>query len=504
MRQLTSLDTQFLAAEDGRNHAHVSSLAILDPSTAPGGRLTIEDITRVLSERLHLLPPLRWRLVEVPLRLDYPYWLDDPNFDLEFHVRDLRLPEPGNLEQLAEQVGRIVSRPLDRARPLWEFYLIGGLEDGNVALLTKVHHSLVDGVSGAEILGILFDISPDGRDVPAHSQWGALPDRRPSDLRLLARAVLRLPRQLFRALRVLPQTLVHLDTLPTLRHVPGIRHLARLVHLAAATGGEGRILESPLRQAPRTLFSGRLSPHRRVALASLPLERIKQIKNATGATVNDVIVALCTTAIRDWLIDHHDLPAEPLLSMIPVSVRTDEQMGTFGNRVSVMIVPLATDEADPVARLQRTQRTLSSAKERHNAVPADILANANHLVPPALFARAARATAGIAASSRFAPPYNVIISNVPGPRVPIYIAGARQIANFPVSLVQDGVGLNITVFSYQDRVDFGLVADREMMPDLARLGASLENALAELAASVFDETEVDPHAATEHVHAATP
>ena len=482
MQQLTSLDAQFLAAEDGRTHGHVSAVAVLDPSTAPNGKLTLNDITRVFAHRLHLLPPLRFQLVDVPLGLDHPYWLDDPDFDLEFHVRELHLPPPGDESQLAEQVARIVARPLDRARPLWECYLIGGLQGGHVALLTKVHHALVDGVSGAEILGILFDLSPDGREVPPPPP-GQRQDRRPRDIELLARGVAALPRQPVRAIRALPATIPNLDTVPTLRGVPGAGLAVQAVnraHRTATRNRDGRLLESPGARAPRTKLNARISPHRRIAFGSLSLPEIKAIKNAFHATVNDVVVALCTGAIRDWLIAHDDLPDEPLLAMVPVSVRTREQAGTFGNRVSAMIVPLATTEPDPQQRLLRTHEALRSAKERHNAVPADILSRANHLIPPALLARAARVIAGISASRRFAPPYNVIISNIPGPAIPMYIGGARQVANYPVSVILDGVGLNITVLSYQDRVDFGLVADRELMPDLAGLVDSLQSALVEL------------------------
>lgn len=481
MRQLTSLDAQFLVAEDGRTHGHVSAVSILDPSTTESGTLTLADITATFRERLHLLPPLRWRLVEVPLGLDYPYWFDDPEFDLEFHVRELYLPPPGNLGQLAEQVSRIVSRPLDRSRPLWECYLIGGLEDGNCALLVKLHHSLVDGVSGAEILGVLFDLAPEGRDVPAAKP--VAPDSRPTSLRLLGSAIRGLPRQPVRALRGIPDTLQHFDTLPTLRNVPGGRAFARAAvrtHEAVTRHNDGRLLEAPVGRAPRTAFNDRISPYRSVAFATLSLPEIKAVKNAFDSTVNDVVVALCTSAIREWLLANDTVPADPLLAMVPMSVRTEEEMGTFGNRVSVMIVPLATDEPDARARLRRTHETLRSAKDRHRAVPADILASANQLIPPSMFARAARVTAGFAASSRIAPPYNVIISNVPGPPIPVYIAGAKQVANFPVSVIVEGVGLNFTVFSYQDRVDFGIVADRELIPDLSGVVDALHAALADL------------------------
>jgi WS/DGAT/MGAT family acyltransferase len=353
MRQLTSLDVQFLAGENGRSLGHVSAVSILDPSTTPAGTLTLADIHRVFAQRQHLLPPLRWRLVEVPLGLDYPYWHDDPGFDLEFHLRELHLPPPGSMNQLAEQVSRIVSRPLDRSRPLWECYLIGGLEGRKVALLIKMHHSVVDGMSGAEILGMLFDLSPEGREIAPPLPATQL-DRRPSDLRLLLTALRATPRRLRRMLTAIPQSLQHIDILPTLRHLPGTRAIARIVHRRATRNRDGRILDAPLGRAPT--FNERITAHRRIEFGSLSLSEVKAVKNAFGATVNDVVVTLCTTALREWLIAHDELPDQQLLAMVPISVRTAEQAGTYGNPVSVMIVPLATDEPDPVGRLRRPPR----------------------------------------------------------------------------------------------------------------------------------------------------
>src|SRR5919199_1408591 len=200
MRQLTSLDAQFLAMESPRTYGHVGGLAILDPSTAPGGQVTAQDLCRLVGERIHLMKPFRWRLVNVPLGLDHPYWVDDPDFDLDFHIRDTGAPPPGDERALAEQVARIFARPLDRTRPLWELYLIHGLEDGRVALLTKVHHSVVDGVSGAEILSVLLDPSPEGREIPS-PEAPPKPEGKPSELSMLGRGLLGLPRQPLRAIR---------------------------------------------------------------------------------------------------------------------------------------------------------------------------------------------------------------------------------------------------------------------------------------------------------------
>ncbi|MFP5363626.1 MAG: WS/DGAT/MGAT family O-acyltransferase [Thermoleophilia bacterium] len=468
MRQLTSLDSQVLALETRRQTGHVASVAILDPSTTPTGTLTCADVEALITERLPLLPPLRWRLLEVPLGLDYPYWVDDEDFDLNFHVRELGLAAPGTDEQLAEQVARIVSRPLDRARPLWELYLIGGLESGHVAILTKIHHAVIDGLSGAEIMGLLLDLTPEGRTIEASGPWGDN-EAVPGQLGMLLRGIAGAARYPLRAMTALPRALPNLEE-TQFKTIPGAAALGRLVSSAqhAITRHESPVERTAL-VAPKTSFSGRISAHRRFTFGQLPLDDVKAVKNAHGATVNDVIVSICAGAVRRWLIEHDELPAVPLVAQIPVSVRTEEQLGTYGNRIMLMAAGLHTEIADPVERLLRTHESLGDMKERHRALPASLLADANHFIPPAVFSRAARLTFGIATSRPGRPVWNLVISNVPGPQFPLYCAGAKLVANHPVSVITHGMGLNITVMSYMGHLDFGIVADREQMPDVALL-----------------------------------
>jgi diacylglycerol O-acyltransferase len=465
VRQLTSLDAQFLALETRKQSGHVGGLAVLDPATAPGGKLTIDDLTWLLEERVPLLPPLRWRLVEVPLGLDYPYWVDDADFELDFHVRELALPPPGSDHQLAEQTARIVSRPLDRTRPLWEIYLIHGLPNGDVAVLTKIHHALIDGLSGAEIMGLLLDLSAEGRELPEDPPPFNGDDREPGELEMLARGLAGLPRYPLRVLRSLPAAVPNIDETP-LGVLPGAGIVGRL---ARGVQGVLRSDAAPGRKslaAPKTSFNGRISAHRRFAFGQLPLDDVKAVKNAYGVTVNDVIVSMCAGAVRRWLLEHDELPAGPLVAQIPISVRTDEQTGTFGNRIMLMAAPLVTDEADPVQRLERTHTALLDMKERHRALPAELLQDANNFIPPAVFARAAQLTFRLSTSRPGRPTWNLVVSNVPGPQFPLYLAGARLKANYPVSVITDGLGLNITVMSYDGHLDFGIVGDREQMPDL--------------------------------------
>jgi WS/DGAT/MGAT family acyltransferase len=467
MRQLTSLDAQFLALETPRAFGHVGGLAIYDPASSPEGELTILDVCRRISERIHLLPPFTQKLATIPLGLDLPYWIEDPDFDIDFHVREIGLAPPGHYHQLAEQVARIMARPLDRSRPLWELYLIRGLEGGRDAMLTKFHHSAIDGVSGNEVLTVLLDRHPESREVPPPERERA-PRPAPGDLELLGRALLGLPRRPLAVASAVPTALANLDALPGVERIPGMRRIRRVaLRLGALLPGssvEG-LLEAPRTSAPRTRFNGRITPHRRLALGSLPLDTVKAVKNELEVTVNDVVVALCASMLRAWLQERGELPDEPLVAMVPVSVRTKEETGTFGNRISAMFVPIPTNEADPRRRIERTHEVLAVAKERHKATPAKLMQDATQFVPPALMSAASRVTMGLLARAPVPPVLNLVISNVPGPREPLYLAGARMLAYYPVSTITDGVGLNITVISYLDHIDVGIIGDREQLED---------------------------------------
>jgi WS/DGAT/MGAT family acyltransferase len=291
---------------------------------------------------------------------------------------------------------------------------------------------------------------------------------------MLGRGLLGVPRQPMRALRSLPAA-SHLTELPGANAFPLVPRLSKALLQARGVGDE-RMLEITSARPPKTVFNGRISAHRRFAFGSLSLDRVRALKREHDVTVNDVVVALCTGAVRHWLLARNELPDEPLVAMVPVSVRRREERGDYGNRISMMVVPIPTDEPDPLKRLQRTHDVLASAKDRHSALPANLLTDATSFIPPAVAALAARTTVDVLSRTR--PPLNLVISNVPGPRKPLYLAGAQLQANFPVSVIVDGVGLNITVLSYQDHLDFGIVADREQVDDawalFHQLGAALE------------------------------
>jgi WS/DGAT/MGAT family acyltransferase len=496
MHQLTGLDTSFLRLETRSTYGHVSGLTIYDPSTTQTGELTLEDFKRLLSSRLHLLPPFRWRLAEVPFKLDDPYWIEAPEFDLDFHLREIALAPPGDDHQLAEQVARIAARPLDRSRPLWELYLIHGLQGGRTGVLTKMHHAAIDGVSGAEIMGILLDVTPQPREVPPpDGDWK--PERPPHDVEMLGRGVAGALTRPVKMLRMAPRTLPSLADVPGMGNVPGVDTLSRASARIArlGSGGDGRLLERQQLTAPRTSLNGPISPHRRFSFGSVSLADVKAVKDAFGLTVNDVVMSMCTDALRTWLIDHAELPDDPLLAMVPVSVRSEDRQGAFGNQVSIMVVPLPTNEPDRRRRLSLMQDAMRAAKERHRATPATLMQDFAEFIPPAIAARATRVITGITAAGRFSPLFNVVISNVPGPQFPLYSAGARMLGNYPVSAITDGVGLNMTVMSYDGKLDFGLVACREMVPDIWALMGHVQTSLEELKELAGESTAAQSAAA---------
>jgi diacylglycerol O-acyltransferase / wax synthase len=489
MQQLETLDAQFLGVESPRTFTHFSVLGVYDPSTAPKGMVSVEGLCRLVGERLAVLPPFRWRLVEVPFNLDLPYWVEDPDFDLDFHIREAAVPPPGDDRHIADTVARICARPLDRSRPLWEMYLLHGLRDGRIGLLTKVHHALADGVSGNEILTALLDPGPDGRDEPYPPAQRPIDERPPTQLEMLGRGLRSIPRHPLRTALRLPRALPNITDVPGANAFPGVPRISSAMSRLRARAGreDPGILEIAAARAPRTSFNGPISAHRSFAFGSISLSRVKTIKNAAGTTVNDVLVALCASSLRAWLEEKGERPSDPLVAMIPVSVRGAEDQRSFGNRISFMVVPIPTDEPDPWAGLERAHASLKSAKEHHKALPAELLTDASSAIPPAMLALAARTTVDVLSRTR--PPVNLVISNIPGPRDPLYLGGVALEAAFPLSVLVDGVGLNITVLSYRDHIDVGVVADRDQIHDTWPLMDGIKRALDELEAAVGGRTE---------------
>ena len=483
MQQLTGVDASFLYMETNATYGHVSSLIIYDPKDGEGA--SYERTRQLFEERLHLLEPMRRRVVQVPFDIDHPYWIEDPDLDLDFHIRQTAVPPPGGDEQLAELVSRIVARPLDRSRPLWELYVIYGLPEGRIAQLTKIHHAAIDGVGGAQLLGHILDLTPDA--APREPEPLPPTEKVPSSEQMLFRGLASLAVRPYRQGRLVVRTL---QELPQIGRAIDFRSLAKsLPQPVAQLFGQGaRRVEDDVVElshtggltAPKTRFNRKVSPHRRFAFTTVPLGDVKAVKTALDVTVNDVVLGMCAGALRTYLEKKGELPEESLRCMIPVSVRSDDQSNTYGNQVSGMLAALATDIADPITRLRIINEDTKRAKESLGALPANLLTDVAEFAPPAITARASRVMARTALANRINPPFNLIISNVPGPQLPLYAAGAEMLHYYPVSAVADTQCLNITIQSYNGNCDFGLVACREAVPDLWDLCHMLEDALVEL------------------------
>ena len=467
MQQLTGLDASFLALETANTTGHVGGLSILNPAGAPRP-LTLARLTEVMAARLPLVPVLRQKLLNVPLGLDQPYWIDDPDFDIEYHVRELALPRPGSDAQLNEQVSRLHARPLDRSRPLWEIYLITGLAHKRAAVYTKIHHAAIDGASGAELLTVLLDLTPAGRELPPARPFR--PGIPPGWPELTAKAVARLA---WRPVQTVRLTNEMVKVLPTL--APVVNTLVG--GMLGLNRGDGAVIPTALGRAPATPFNKSITPHRRFAFRSVDLDTVKKIKNVFGVSVNDVAMAMCAGALRRWLADHEALPAQPLIAMIPVSVRDPASQGAMGNKVSAMLAMLPTNITEPGRRLEIVHQATRIAKAQQAAIPQGLVDQISDFAPPALTARAARVVFATGLLHRL-PPFNITISNVPGPNVPVYLCGARLLAHYPVSVVTDGQGLNITLVGYLGKLHFGLVSCRELVPDIDALAGYLVDELA--------------------------
>jgi diacylglycerol O-acyltransferase / wax synthase len=466
MQQLTGLDAAFLALETANTTGHVGGVCVLDPRQAPRP-LTLAGLTEVLGERLPIVPVLRRKLLNVPLGLDQPYWVDDANFDIEYHVREVALPRPGSDAQLTEQVARLHARPLDRSRPLWEVYLITGLAKRMVAVYTKIHHSAIDGASGAELLTVLLDLTPDGRELPASEPF--TPARPPGPATLAVSAAARL---LWRPVQTVRVTNELIRLLPTLAPAFGML----VGGMLGLNRGDGAVIATAPGRAPATPFNRPITPHRRLAFRSVDLGSVKAVKNAFGVSVNDVVMAMCAGALRRWLAEHDALPGQPLIAMIPVSVRDPASKGALGNKVSAMLAALPTHVTDPGRRLEVVHAATKIAKAQQAAIPQGLVDQISDFAPPALTARAARVVFATGLLHRL-PPFNLCISNVPGPNVPVYLCGAKMRAHYPVSVITDGQGLNITVVGYLGQLHFGLVSCRELVPDIDTLAGYLVDEL---------------------------
>ncbi|HEX4820600.1 MAG TPA: wax ester/triacylglycerol synthase family O-acyltransferase [Acidimicrobiales bacterium] len=458
---MTGLDASFLYNETPTLHMHTLKYTVLDVSSVPGG-YDFERFQHELERRLHLLPPFRRRVVEVPGGLHHPVWIEDPDFDLGYHVRRIGVPPPGGREQMDAVIADIASWPLDRSKPLWEIWMLEGLEGGRVGFLAKVHHSVADGVAAAAMLANVMTTSAEDVDPPPPLiPWR--PEPVPSRFQLV-----------LDALRDLIGTLVGLPALLG-RTAEAVRRVARHRKTAEVT------TPRPILDTANTPFNGALTPHRSFATSTIPLDDVKAAKNALGVTINDIVLAMVAGSLRAWLQKRNALPERALVAGVPVS--TDDPDGVRrlgGNRVSNMFTTLATDIDDPVARLRAIHDVTSAAKEMHNLLGADMLADWSEYTPPRPYAWFMRQYSRFGLAEKHRPPINVVVSNVAGPRDPLFVAGAKMEGIYSVGPILEGIGLNITVWSYGDQLNVGVIACREHIPDPHEITDGMALALDEL------------------------
>lgn len=459
MQRLSGLDAMFFYLETPSSHMHVTGVYVLEPSESG---FSFEAVRELVASRLPLAPPFRRRLVEVPMKLHHPVWIEDPDFDLDYHIRRACLPQPGGPEELSAYVAQFVGLPLDRQRPLWEMEVVEGLEGGRFALVAKMHHAAIDGVSGAEIMATLLDLEPNPPEVRIVDTWR--PEPLPTDAELIALAMAALVGHPLKAVK-------------TARRV-----FESALHVSEHNRETGVAPPPAPFSAPKTSLNQSITPHRRVAFAEMALDDFKTVKNHFSCTVNDVVLALCASSLRRYLLDGDELPEEPLVAMVPMSVRTEGEMGSHGNRVSSMLTSLATDIADPIERLRAISEGMGRAKTQERLIGAETLTDWTEFTFPALIGRASRLTSSMKVFDRVRPLFNVTISNVPGPPFPLFLAGARMVAMFPLGPIAEGVGLNMTVMSYCGRIYFGLNGCRETVPRIGELPKMLLESLDELLA----------------------
>jgi WS/DGAT/MGAT family acyltransferase len=451
--RLTGLDASFLALEDRGAHMHVGSVLLFD-----GEAPAYEDFVAQLERRLALVPRYRQKLAFPPLVQSRPVWVDDPHFNAGYHVRHTALPQPAGEPELRRLAGRIFAQRLDRAKPLWELWLVDRVGDDRFAIISKTHHALVDGISGVDLATVLFDLDPDPPEPAPAEPWVPRPE--PSQAALLADALVErasAPVGLARAAAAAvsrPQDAVGAG--------------------ATALGGLAAIAQAGIAGAPSSPLNTRIGPHRRFAWVDADLAVFKAIKNALGGTVNDVVLTVVASALRRHFLAHGYDTATDLKAMVPISIRAESERGALGNKVSAMSAPLPIGLADPIARYRAIHEAMRGLKESGQAVGAEMITSLADFAPPTILAQAAR----LQTVQRF---FNLTVTNVPGPQFPLYLLGRQLCRLYPLVPLVENAALGIAIMSYNGRIDFGLLADYDALPDLDELAAGLEASIAELA-----------------------
>ncbi len=451
--RLTAVDASFLTNETSNSHMHVGAILIFE-----GPPPKYVDLVEHVRSRLNLVPRFRQKLVVPPLEAGRPLWADDVNFNLTYHIRHTALPQPGGEAQLKRLAGRVFSQQLDRSKPLWEMWLAQGLEDDRFAILTKTHHAMVDGVSGVDIGTVLFDFEREPETPTADEEW--VPQQEPSTTELIARGV---------------ADAVAAPVALAERAVDAVRNPETTARKAVeALEGLSEIVSAFADPAPDVPLNLEIGPHRRYVWARSELATFKRIKDSLGGTVNDVVLAVVTGTLRHWL-DRRGIRTEglELRALVPVSIRSEDERGNLGNRIALMRGPLPVYVEDPVRRLRVISEEMEGLKRSKQALGAEVISRFNDFAPPTLLAQASR----INFSTRL---FNLIVTNVPGPQVPLYVLGREMEEVFPVAFLPQNHALAVAIMSYNGKVGFGLLADYDSMEDVELLSEGIAGSLAEL------------------------
>jgi WS/DGAT/MGAT family acyltransferase len=471
---LSGLDAAFLSLETPSTPMHMMATLVLDASSASGG-YSFERIVRLVEERMPNLAPFRRQLAAIPFGLDHPVWIEDPDLRIQSHVYRVGAPAPGSEPVLASLVAQIASQPLDRTRPLWELWVIEGLSEGRVALVFKIHHAVADGVSAIQLLLQLLDPSPEGAN-GCGSHERVREDPPPTSRALLAHALRRLPQRSARFVRLL-------------------RDSTKSVAVAARSmvGGaaDGPRMPMPF-SGPRTPWNGATSPQRTVAYGRAALADMKLVNSVFDTTLNHVVLAACTQTLRNYLDAHGGVPDSPLVAAIPVSLRSPEELATYGNRLTALLVHLPVHLADPVDQLLALRHDAAASKQLHADLGVSALGQWAEFASAALLGGAARFYSKRKLAGRHRPLHNLVISNVRGPDTPLFAAGARLTAAYPLGPLMEGAGINITVVSYMGSVDFGLIACKRSVPHASDIALGFGAAVADLHKIAFEETRKKP------------
>ena len=454
--RLTAVDASFLVQEKSNSHMHIGAVIVVEGSAPP-----FQEFSAEIESRLHMVPRYRQKLVWPPGDSGRPLWIDDPTFNIAYHVRHTALPHPGSEQQLLELAARIASQQLDRSKPLWEMWVVEGLEGNRFAIINKSHHALVDGVSGVDLATVLFDLEP--KPATSHAElepWSPQPE--PSAAELVAAGLRDAARGVFGIAGRVLKYAQHPD-----RALDDARE---------AVEGVGEFAWAGLNPAPPTPLNVEIGPHRRLAVTREQLADFKVVKNAFGGTVNDVVLTVVSGALRRWMHTRgFRTEGVELRALVPVSIRTKEEHGEFGNRIAVMRGPLPIYIKDPVARLHSVKQSMDGLKESKQAVGAEVLAGVQQLAPPTVLAQASR----INFSTRL---FNLIVTNVPGPQFPLYVLGRKLQNLYPIAFLPQNHSLAIAIMSYDGEVNFGLLADYDAIPDVNDLAEGISESLAELVA----------------------